>query len=114
MRRTSAGSFQSLDSTATANVSRECPASRRTAADLANIAASVAAQTSGYLYAHPDLNAFYTDLHNKPDDEVPAAVRSYFDSNPQAHSDLLGIRQPLTDFRTRCGLPEAEHPLLGQ
>lgn len=85
-----------------------------TAADLANIAASVAAQTSGYLYAHPDLNAFYTDLHNKPDDEVPAAVRSYFDSNPQAHSDLLGIRQPLTDFRTRCGLPEAEHPLLGQ
>ena len=51
---------------------------------------------------------------SKPDDEVPAAVRSYFDSNPQAHSDLLAIRQPLTDFRSRCGLPEAEHPLLGQ
>ncbi len=89
------------------------PAPGCTAADFANIAASVAAQTSGYLYAHPDLNAFYTDLHNQPDDQVPTAVRTYFDANPQAHTDLLGIRQPLTDFRARCGVTQPDQPLLG-
>ncbi|MEB3068573.1 heme-binding protein [[Mycobacterium] vasticus] len=89
------------------------PAPGCTAADMANVAAGVAAQTSGYLFAHPDLNAFYTDLHNKPDDQVPAAVDAYFDANPQAHTDLLGIRQPLTDFRSRCGLTQPDRPLLG-
>ncbi|MEB3023580.1 heme-binding protein [[Mycobacterium] crassicus] len=85
-----------------------------TAADMANVATGVAASTSGYLYAHPDVNEFYTDLRNRPDDEVPEAVRSFFDGNPQAHSDLLGLRQPLTDFRARCGLPQPERPLLDQ
>lgn len=85
-----------------------------TAADLANVAAGVAASTSGYLFAHPDVNEFYSDLQDRPDDEVPEAVRSYFDGNPQAHTDLLGLRRPLVDFRSRCGLPEADHPLLGQ
>ncbi|OBH21180.1 hemophore-related protein [Mycolicibacter terrae] len=85
-----------------------------TAADMANVATGVAASTSGYLYAHPDVNEFYTGLHNRPDDEVPEAVRSFFADNPQAHSDLLGLRQPLTDFRARCGLPQPERPLLDQ
>jgi len=85
-----------------------------TAADMANVATGVAASTSGYLYAHPDVNEFYTGLHNRPDDEVPEAVRSFFADNPQAHSDLLGLRQPLADFRARCGLPQPERPLLDQ
>lgn len=85
-----------------------------TAADLADVAAGVAASTSGYLFAHPDVNAFYTGLHDRPGNEVPDAVRDYFDGNPQAHADLLGIRRPLVDFRSRCGLPEADSPLLGQ
>ncbi|MEO6794297.1 MAG: heme-binding protein [Mycobacterium sp.] len=85
-----------------------------TAADLANVAAGVAASTSGYLFGHPDVNEFYTGLHNRPDGEVPEAVRSYFDTNPQAHADLLGIRRPLVDFRSRCGLSEPDRPLLGE
>lgn len=85
-----------------------------TAADLADVAAGVAASTSGYLFAHPDVNEFYTGLNNRPDEDVPEAVRSFFDGNPQAHADLLGLRRPLGDFRSRCGLPEADHPLLGQ
>lgn len=85
-----------------------------TAADMANVAAGVAASTSGYLFGHPDVNEFYTDLHNRPDGEVPEAVRSYFDANPQAHTDLLGLRQPLVDFRSRCGLTQPDRPLLGQ
>jgi len=85
-----------------------------TAADLANVAAGVAASTSGYLFGHPDVNAFYTGLQDRPGDEVPEAVRSYFDANPQAHTALLAIRAPLADFRSRCGLTQPEHPLLGQ
>jgi heme-binding protein len=73
-----------------------------TAADLAGIASGVAAATSAYLFTHPDVNDFYTSLHGRPDDEIPAAIQAYFQTNPQAQSDLSGIRQPLTDFRTRC------------
>lgn len=85
-----------------------------TAADMANVLTTVAASTSGYLYSHPDVNAFYTELRNRPDDQVPDAIRSFFADHPDAHADLLGLRQPLTDFRARCGLPQPEHPLLDQ
>jgi hemophore-related protein len=56
------------------------------------------------LFTHPDVNDFFTDLHGRPDNEIPEATRAYFDANPQAHADLAGIRQPLVDFRARCGL----------
>ncbi len=82
-----------------------------TAADLAGVASGVAAATSTYLWTHPDVNDFYSNLHGRPQEEVPDAVRTYFDANPQAHADLVGIRQPLTDFRSRCGIPAPDHPL---
>ncbi|CAJ1494751.1 heme-binding protein [[Mycobacterium] kokjensenii] len=85
-----------------------------TAADMANVAAGVAASTSGYLHAHPDVNAFYTELRDRPDDEVPEAIRGYFADNPQAHADLRGLRQPLVEFRNRCGVADPGHPLLDQ
>lgn len=75
-----------------------------TAADLAGVASGVAAATSAYLFTHPDVNDFFTNLHGRPDNEIPEATRAYFDTNPQAHADLTGIRQPLVDFRARCGL----------
>ena len=85
-----------------------------TAADMASAATNVAATTSGYLYSHPDVNEFYTGLRDLPDDQVPAAVRDYFAANPQAHADLLALRQPLADYRSRCGLSEPDRPLLDQ
>lgn len=82
-----------------------------TAADLAGIASGVAAATSTYLWTHPDVNDFYTNLHGRPHDEVPQATKEFFDANPQAHADLAGIRQPLTDFRNRCGIKAPDQPL---
>lgn len=73
------------------------------AADLAGIAAGVAAATSAYLFTHPELNEFFTDLHGQPHEEVPETTRAYFDAHPQEHAELRGIRQPLVDFRNRCG-----------
>lgn len=85
-----------------------------TAADLAGVSAGVAASVSAYLFTHPDVNDFYTSLRGQPRDQMADAVRTYFDGNPQAHTDLLGIRQPLADFRSRCGMSEPDQPLLGQ
>ncbi len=81
-----------------------------TAADVAGVAAGVATALSAYLFTHPDLNGFYTDLQDQPKDQIANGVQSYFNANPQEQADLEGIRQPLADVRQRCQWT----PLLGQ
>ena len=73
-----------------------------TAADLAQVSSGVAAATSGYLFAHPDVNAYITGLKGQPRDDARAQLKQYMDANPQTHADLEGLRQPLTDFQNRC------------
>ncbi|CAM3792177.1 MULTISPECIES: heme-binding protein [Mycolicibacterium] len=65
-----------------------------------------AAASSVYLFTHPELNGFFTGLHGPPHEEVPQSTRGYFDTHPQEHAELRGIRQPLVDFRNRCGYGE--------
>ena len=89
----------------------EPPPPNCTAADLAGIASGVAAATSTYLWTHPDVNDFYTNLHGRPQEEVQGDTKAFFDANPQAHADLVGIRQPLTDFRARCWIKPPDQPL---
>ena len=74
-----------------------------TAADLAGVASGVSAATSAYLFTHPDVNAFITGLKNLPKDEIRAELRAYGDANPQVRDELRAIRQPIVDFRNRCG-----------
>jgi hemophore-related protein len=74
-----------------------------TAADLAGVASGVSAATSAYLFTHPDVNWFFTNLEGVPRDEVQADVEAYLDQHPQTKADLHGIRQPLHDIRNRCG-----------
>ncbi len=73
-----------------------------TAADLAQISAGVAAGTSVYLFTHPDVNDFFTNLKGQSRSDVRDQLKQYMDANPQTYADLQGIRQPLTDFRNRC------------
>jgi hemophore-related protein len=73
-----------------------------TAADMAQVATGVAAATSVYLFQHPDVNDFFTGLKGTPRSEMRAKLQQYMDANPQVHADLEGIRQPMTDFRSRC------------
>lgn len=73
-----------------------------TAADLARVSSAVAADTSGYLFAHPDVNAFFTGLKGEQRDEFSTELQAYMDANPQVHADLQRIRQPLADQRDRC------------
>ncbi|CQD18017.1 exported protein [Mycobacterium europaeum] len=81
-----------------------------TAADMAGVASGVAAALSAYLFTHPDLNGFYTDLQDRPKDQIREDVQQYFTANPQEQADLENIRQPLVDIRQRCQWA----PLLGQ
>lgn len=74
-----------------------------TAADLAQVATGVSAATSVYLFSHPDVNAFLTDLEGSPRDTVRTRVADYMAANPQVQAELSGIRQPLVDMRNRCG-----------
>ncbi|MEZ0350762.1 heme-binding protein [Mycobacterium sp. pR1184] len=73
-----------------------------TAADLAQVSSGVAAATSVYLFTHPDVNAYFTSLKGQPRSEIGDQIKQYMDANPQAHADLEAIRQPLTDFKSRC------------
>jgi heme-binding protein len=76
-----------------------------TAANLAQASAGVASATADYLFSHPDVNDFFTSLHGQPYEEMHANIQNYMDANPQVHSDLTAIRQPVTDLRTRCEPP---------
>ncbi|WP_372513269.1 heme-binding protein [Mycobacterium stomatepiae] len=82
----------------------EPPPPNCTAADLAQVSAGVAASTSVYLFSHPDVNAYFTSLKGQPRSEIGDQIKQYMDANPQAHDDLEAIRQPLTDFKGRCGM----------
>ncbi|MEI7915020.1 MAG: heme-binding protein [Mycobacteriaceae bacterium] len=74
-----------------------------TAADLAGVAAGVSAATSAYLFTHPDVNDFLTGLEGAPRESLRNQIAQYMDANPQTKAELAGIRQPLVDFRARCG-----------
>jgi heme-binding protein len=77
-----------------------------TAADMAGVAAGVAAATSAYMFSHPDVNDYFTSLKGTPRSEMRAKLQQYMDANPQVHADLEGIRQPMLDFRSRCQIGE--------
>jgi hemophore-related protein len=74
-----------------------------TAADLAGVSAGVTSATSSYLFTHPEVNAFFTGLKGLPREELKVKVQEYADANPQVKAELQGIRQPMVDFRNRCG-----------
>ena len=75
-----------------------------TAADFSGVAAGVSAASSTYLFTHPEVNAFFTDLHGDPPEQVEEDVDAYLIANPQILAELAAIRQPLVDIRNRCGI----------
>ncbi|ANI38615.1 hypothetical protein MVAC_06057 [Mycolicibacterium vaccae ATCC 25954] len=79
------------------------PAPNCTAADLAAVMTGVSAVTSAYLFTHPVANEFYTSIKDMPPEEKQSAVTAFADQNPQITAEMRGIRQPLVDFRNRCG-----------
>jgi len=99
-----AGAVLFAAGTAMADPEPAPPPPNCTAADLAGVAAGVAASTSVYLYEHPDVNDYFTNLKGIPRTDMRDKLQQYMDANPGVHADLQRIRQPMTDFRSRCGL----------
>src|SRR6201989_2817191 len=79
-----------------------------TAGDRAQVAAGVSAGMSVFLFTHPDVNAFFTGLKGQPVDQIRPMVQDYLDGNPRAKAELQAIRQPLVDFRDRCGIERGQ------
>ena len=75
------------------------------AGDLAQVSGSVGTAMSGYLFTHPEVNDFFTSLRGQPNEELRGNVQTYMDAHPQVESEITGIRQPLTDLRSRCDAP---------
>ncbi|WP_231751022.1 heme-binding protein [Mycobacterium sp. NAZ190054] len=72
-------------------------------ADLTGTLTGVMAATSAYLFTHPPVNDFFSSLKGQPPEARRAALQTFMDANPQVRSELQGIRQPMVDFRRRCG-----------
>lgn len=75
-----------------------------TAADFSGVAAGVSASSSAYLFTHPEVNMFFTDLHGDAEENIQSDVAAYLDANPQVKAELTSIRQPLVDLKNRCGV----------
>jgi hemophore-related protein len=73
-----------------------------TAADLAGVVTGVSAAMSTYLFTHPDVNAFFTDLKGLPRDQQRQHLQEYLDANPQVEAEVRAIRAPSLEFRDRC------------
>jgi hemophore-related protein len=80
------------------------PAPNCTAADLAVASGTVGTAMGDYLFTHPDVNDFFTSLKGQPNSQIHDLVQTYMDAHPQVESEINGIRQPLTDLRSRCDL----------
>jgi hemophore-related protein len=78
------------------------PAPGCSAADFEQLKSQVASATAGYMYAHPDVNGFFSSLKGQPKDQIRTEVKGYLANNPQTKSELEGIRQPLRDMKNRC------------
>ena len=78
------------------------PAPGCSAADFEQVRSDVAAATAGYLFTHPEVNAYFSSLKGQPKDQIRNQVQTYLANNPQTKSDLAGIRQPLRDMKNRC------------
>lgn len=74
-----------------------------TTADLSGVMAGVDAATSAYLFTHPWVNDFLSTLEPLGPEERTAALDAFLEANPQVRADYQGIRQPILDFRNRCG-----------
>lgn len=73
-----------------------------TAADLAGVVTGVSAAMSAYLFTHPDVNNFFTDLKGLPRDQQRQHLQDYLAANPQVEAEVRGIRAPAQEFRDRC------------
>jgi hemophore len=76
------------------------------ASEVAKTVGSVATSTGKYLDTHPETNTALTTISKQQaGPQSLAALKTYFDANPQAGKDIQRLQQPLVGLSARCDLP---------
>ncbi|BBX28217.1 hemophore [Mycolicibacterium alvei] len=84
------------------------------ASEVARTAGGVATNIGNYLDTHPKTNQALTTISQQQGGATSiAALKAYFDTDPQAAKDIQQLQQPLTVLGTRCKLPVTMPQLMG-
>ena len=84
------------------------------ASEVARTIGSVATSTGNYLDTHPQTNQALTSIAKQQGGpQSLAAVKTYFDANPQAAKDIQQLQQPLATLSSRCKLPLTLPQMMG-
>jgi hemophore len=84
------------------------------ASEVAKTLGSVATSTGAYLDSHPQTNTALTTISKQQAGPASlAALKTYFDANPQAGKDIQQLQQPLVALSSRCNLPLTLPQLMG-
>jgi heme-binding protein len=84
------------------------------ASEMARTISNVARSAGDYLDGHPETNQAMTNVLQAPagPDSVNS-LKSYFDANPKAASDMQTIALPLAGLSARCKMPISLPQVLG-
>lgn len=84
------------------------------ASEVAKTVGSVATSMGSYLDSHPQTNTALTTISQQQGGpQSLAALKTYFDANPQAGKDMQALQQPLVNLSTKCSLPLTIPQLMG-
>lgn len=84
------------------------------ASEVARTIGSVASSTGNYLDAHPATNTALTTIsQQQAGPQSLAALKTYFDANPQAAKDIQALQSPLVNLSATCKLPLTLPQLMG-
>jgi heme-binding protein len=84
------------------------------ASEVAKTVGSVVTSTGNYLDGHPETNQALTTIsQQQAGPQSLAAMKAYFDANPQIGKDMQALQSPLTVLSTRCKLPVTLPQLMG-
>jgi hemophore-related protein len=81
------------------------PAPGCTAGDITAVEGQVATALSAYFFTHPDVNAFFSGVQGLAKADAASQTKAYLAANPQVKDAISGIRGPVFDLRSRCGIP---------
>ncbi len=84
------------------------------ASQVAKTIGMVATSTGTYLDAHPAANQTLTTIsQQQPGPQSLAALKTYFDANPQEGAALQNLQAPLVTLSSQCKLPLTLPQLMG-
>ena len=84
------------------------------ASEMARTISNVSRSAGDYLDGHPETNQAMTSVMQQPAGPQSATtLKSYFEANPKAASDLQTIAAPLAGLSSRCKMPISLPQVLG-